>query len=624
MPATPSTPKSSAALTRYRWYELRSKACPSINFRLLGLKTAWEETHGQDALAEFPVLGHVRLEVRYELLASRMEVARSAVRGTEPVILDSAMFADETGVQLSAEEANRNVEASLQSPASHDGHVGAGDHVPTGDHVPIGDHVPTLAPTEDHGPTPAPTEDHGPIRTPTEHSAAPELIVQGPRNLDSHDSATQIVIEQQKVTWVETLSRLVLSERDHQVIRELKFVASGFGQGLEIGTLAMGVAAVLLQRFYDRQSQVFTNSLVLRKEDLDLPRYLYRFALGTMGWVGLNFFGKGRGYWADYWRDQANYRALLDYLAVPESDLLVFNLEEDRYFRPGFFVCVDRRNSAVVLAIRGTMSMRDAITDLVCEYTAFRTGIIHAGFLRASQWFFDNVGRQLLMFAEEYGLDNIYCTGHSLGGAIASLTCMHLHDWFAERPEGWPTCRGAPGRRMGLHCYAFGAPPTVSESLVGQYNHLIDVFINAEDVVPSLSFGSVLDLHLMLSYAASIGSAAHLLRAIEDTPVMQRLQHCREQILRHSNRINPKLFVLGRIHHMVALSAPNGASYRVVETVPPDRFQEIRITSKAVMCHMPDSYERALDDAYQTFLKSEREDRQHLVDAAISRANDPK
>ena len=265
------------------------------------------------------------------------------------------------------------------------------------------------------------------------------------------------------------------------------------------------------------------------------------------------------------------------------------------------------------------MSIRDGMTDLVCEYVPFKDGLAHSGFLKSSQWFFENIGRQLLMFAEEYGLENIFCLGHSLGGATASLTCMHIHDHFLSRDEGWPTCSLDPGKQINLHCYAYGPPPTDSQCLSSRYDHLITVFINGEDVVPSLSFGSVDDFHRMVSYASSICSTTHLFKAIESTPIMNRLQHCRKQIISKTNRVlNPKLFTLGRIHHIVALDAPNKRRYRVIETVGPERFQEIKATSKALRHHMPDRYEVALDEAYATFLKLEREERISLAEKALN------
>lgn len=543
-----------------RRYDLRSKNCPPISFRILGLKTATEEQMKEGDASCYPVLGSVDMIIQYEHLTTKLEVARSS---DTPVLFDSALLAPNSRLKYIDDLEQIMVDSFSTTTAS--------DHA----------------------------------------SSSSSIHIKDPNVLKEK------IYSEQRVTWLDTISRMVMSEQDQQSIRELKFIASGFGQGLDISPFSLGVALILLQRFYDTQPQIFTNNLVITKEYLDLPRVLYKYTLASLGLYGLNFFGKGRGLWKEYWRDQANYRSILDYLSIPESDLLVFNLEEDKVFRPGFFVCIDRSLSAVILSIRGTMCARDAMTDLICEYVPYKSGIIHSGFLKSSLWFFENIGRQLLMFAEEYGLENIYCVGHSLGGATASLTCMHIYDYFNEREEGWPMCTFDPQKRINLHCYAYGSPPTVSQSIASKYDDVIDVFINGEDVVPTLSFGSVWDMHLMVCYAASIASASHLFGAIESSPVMDRLQHCRKQIVGHSNRINPKLFIIGKLHHIVSLEAPNNERYRVVETVGPERFQEIKFSSKALRHHMPDRYEAAMDEAYATFLKLEREERIKLADDAM-------
>ena len=539
---------------------------------MLGLKTAAEE----DKNELIPITGGVCLAIYYEPLRTLLEVARKTEEGNEPVIRDSILWSDKTqSMDQKTFEEDDAALAQLIDPEQ-------------------------------------------PTKSPKNQSRSVEIIDYTATSTDSNSYKHKLLSEQ-KITWIDSISKMIMKEQDYQSLRELKFISSGFGQGLELNPFSMGVALVLLQRFYDLQPLIFTNNLVLKKEDLDLPRYLYRYTLGTTGWIGLNFFGKGKGFMTDAWRDKPNLRALLDYLSIPESDMLVFNLEEDKVFRPGFYVCIDRAQSAVILSIRGTMSIRDGMTDLVCEYVPFKDGLAHSGFLKSSQWFFENIGRQLLMFAEEYGLENIFCLGHSLGGATASLTCMHIHDHFLSRDEGWPTCSLDPGKQINLHCYAYGPPPTVSQCLSSRYDHLITVFINGEDVVPSLSFGSVDDFHRMVSYASSICSTTHLFKAIESTPIMNRLQHCRKQIISKTNRVlNPKLFTLGRIHHIVALDAPNKRRYRVIETVGPERFQEIKATSKALRHHMPDRYEVALDEAYATFLKLEREERISLAEKALN------
>lgn len=66
-------------------------------------------------------------------------------------------------------------------------------------------------------------------------------------------------------------------------------------------------------------------------------------------------FGKRHEILVDSFRSKADLRAVLKYLDLPDSDMLVFGLEESKLFRPNFFVSIDRSLSAIVLSIRGTM-----------------------------------------------------------------------------------------------------------------------------------------------------------------------------------------------------------------------------------------------------------------------------
>lgn len=183
----------------------------------------------------------------------------------------------------------------------------------------------------------------------------------------------------------------------------------------------------------------FTNNVVLTRQDMELPRILYRFTMASLGWRGLNFFGRGGGLIIDASRSDANKRTVLEYLKLHETDMLIFQLDDHVLYRPNFFVVIDRRISAIVLSIRGTMSMRDTLTDLVCEYVPWKTGLVHSGIYESARWFDTNVSMQLCRWATEFNVSNIYITGHSLGGASAALVTMMLKDRLTKGKDQWPT-----------------------------------------------------------------------------------------------------------------------------------------------------------------------------------------
>lgn len=63
---------------------------------------------------------------------------------------------------------------------------------------------------------------------------------------------------------------------------------------------------------------------------------------------------------------------------IPEEDLLRVNLSDNRKLHlPGYIIAVDHATRSVVLSVRGTFSMQDTVTDLVCDSTGER-GSPHA------------------------------------------------------------------------------------------------------------------------------------------------------------------------------------------------------------------------------------------------------
>lgn len=319
----------------------------------------------------------------------------------------------------------------------------------------------------------------------------------------------------------------------------------------------------------------------------------------------------------DLWIDQCvdvmsssgNYRAVIEYLHLDPQDLLVCDLDQTRVFRPNFFVAIDRRLSAVIISIRGTMSLKDTLTDLSFEYVSWNGGIAHSGMLMAARWFFENVGKQLVMFCEEYNLQQILLTGYSLGGSTAALLTIMLTEDL-RNTNTWPR---TDGKLINIHCYSFATPAALSAGLAEKYLDLIDSFIFGDDIVPRLSYGTVADLQTLMVYAAEIGRAADLLGTFEGTELEQKLEACRKVIQEGKKVVNPKLRIPGRVYHLQSINAPGNRTYTVVDTCGPDRFLEVILKKNMLYDHLPNRYEQAFEDAYVTHLLHGLEDSREVA-----------
>lgn len=304
----------------------------------------------------------------------------------------------------------------------------------------------------------------------------------------------------------------------------------------------------------------------------------------------------------------------MDYLQLEKEDLLICDLDLHQLFRPNFYVALDRRLSAVIISIRGTMSFRDTLTDLSFEYVSWKGGLAHSGMLVAARWFMEHVSKQLVGFAQEYGMQRIILTGHSLGGATAALITIMLRDWFLEGDEGWPVL--ADGTKVDIHCYSYGTPAVLSPDLAVKYDDLIDTFIVGEDIVPRLCYGTMLDLQMLLVYCAEVGKSSDFISANDGSPLFQKLETCRSAIQAGRGTPNMKLWIPGRVHHIMTIKAPNKRRYTVVDTCGPERFLEMALRKNMFFDHLPSRYEQAFENAYVTYLLHELEGRQQSPQSA--------
>jgi len=98
-----------------------------------------------------------------------------------------------------------------------------------------------------------------------------------------------------------------------------------------------------------------------------------------------------------------------------------------------------------VIAIRGTKSVADGLTDVTCHTAGGDSGNqVHTGFQRT----FTSMRPALARYLRQAGAGQknsvVHCVGHSLGGAVASLVA----DWIKFSPE-------FKGK---VYLYTFGAP----------------------------------------------------------------------------------------------------------------------------------------------------------------------
>ncbi|CAM9551556.1 unnamed protein product, partial [Discosporangium mesarthrocarpum] len=193
-----------------------------------------------------------------------------------------------------------------------------------------------------------------------------------------------------------------------------------------------------------------------------------------------------------------------------------------------FFVSLDHTTRSVVLSIRGTFSVSDTLTDMLCGSVDFLEGTAHQGVARSAMALWDDVRGGIEDLLREHKGYQLVLTGHSLGAGAAILIKLLLSDpATGNRGEGewedlqtlqqeendresWMDHRNLRvGRTSPVKCYAF-APPSIYSEKGGLPPEVeaegIYAFVNRFDCVPRLSLRSIYD-------------AFRSLRCIDQTPL---------------------------------------------------------------------------------------------------------
>ena len=136
-----------------------------------------------------------------------------------------------------------------------------------------------------------------------------------------------------------------------------------------------------------------------------------------------------------------------------------------------------------VLAFRGTeKNLRDIWTDLNARFYRVRDEAYHDGFAKA----YLSVKEQIQSSLEEITHKPLYITGHSLGGALATLAALDLE------------------RDSLAACYTFGSPRVGSTKLDWNIKCPVYRVVNATDIVARMP--------LMLMGYRHVGSLYYLTR----------------------------------------------------------------------------------------------------------------
>ncbi|ADM11317.1 putative class 3 lipase [Encephalitozoon intestinalis ATCC 50506] len=266
--------------------------------------------------------------------------------------------------------------------------------------------------------------------------------------------------------------------------------------------------------------------LLCNLEMLRKIKRLFYFAMGSYANSWPSMFLRPQASVGESVSDER--RAVLKLLGIENKDLLCMHLEPSEVVQHIIFH--DRENERVVISFKGTTNSEETIQDINCEYAEFSNGFVHNGFKRLSTHFINNHINSVEKILGDIGSKKLLLLGHSLGGAISILVKIMVEEMGLLE-------------NVDVEAIVFSSPPVVSEEIASRFAKGITVIIYGNDIIPRMSYGSVLDLKFL---CCSIGEKHGPMDSCGE------MEKDMDLILTHLRRTNlyPKLYLPGELVHM--------------------------------------------------------------------------
>ncbi|XP_014895467.1 sn1-specific diacylglycerol lipase beta [Poecilia latipinna] len=180
-----------------------------------------------------------------------------------------------------------------------------------------------------------------------------------------------------------------------------------------------------------------------------------------------------------------HFSSILQTTGLQYRDFIYVSFHNQIYEIP-FFVALDHKWEVVLVAVRGTLSLKDVLTDLSAECENLPVEGVsgpcyaHKGMYQAAGYIYkklvnDGILNQAFSVVPEYKL---VVTGHSLGAGTAALLAILLRTSF-------PT----------LKCYSFSPPGGLLSQPLAEYSKdFVVSVVLGKDLVPRLSIPNMEDL----------------------------------------------------------------------------------------------------------------------------------
>lgn len=326
---------------------------------------------------------------------------------------------------------------------------------------------------------------------------------------------------------------------------------------------------------------------------LENGRHYLKYSIATYGFLLLSLLGlldESYNVFVEGSRgaDVARYM-----LRLKEDDIIVSLLDGEGINVPRHFMAVDHTRKAIVVAIRGTNSISDIITDLICENAPFAGGYAHSGMKSAAESLYTSLLPTLRAELAKRPTFSLVVTGHSLGAGVAILlTKLLLMNGFAY-----------------VKCYAIAPCPIFGpmHKVDLEWSDALECFVHENDLVSKLCLASARKLAVEMEYLHQLPIDLQEKKAIIKDHEVEKLREVfdREKRIRIDPRENEVEQLYIPTHHGIHWLIPDNEDLSSTENatekeisygsylVRPRIFDSILLTSNCIPNHFPQSYMRA-------------------------------
>lgn len=253
---------------------------------------------------------------------------------------------------------------------------------------------------------------------------------------------------------------------------------------------------------------------------LVLGRYYVDYALATYGFMLLKVLGIMDPTYNVMSEGTRGVDVATYMLRLRRDQMLVSMLDGEGINVPRHFVALDDFQKSVVVAIRGTNSISDIITDLLCGNEPFAGGYAHRGMKEAAESLFNSILPTLRSALAKHPAYTVAVTGHSLGAGVAILlTKVLLMNGFTD-----------------VKCYAVAPCPVFGpmDRVDSDWSDALECFVHGDDLVGKLCLSSARNLALEIEHIDELGLSVAEKKEIINTQNTRRL----EALLRRERRIS--------------------------------------------------------------------------------------